>query len=270
MEMVNHLRKFPALLFKGKAVEEAIPPAPEFKIIETLIDQELALNLKDIHKLDIDAKSALLKLEFTNDDRARVSLQGQLKAAENQPSPILEAQREGSTQSVFLKFPTALQPIHCQLLISLYLPNSYRQSIAIQSTSGDIHIKSGHLADLQLSTISGNLNIAALRAKSHRLKTISGCISLSNIEGTIDATSTSGDITIEASAIDNKIHINTTSGNSIIKLPSGSGILLDGMTITGKLVQPLKRANPAWGKTEYRTDEICLRSISGDLQLIQE
>ncbi len=270
MEMVNHLRKFPALLFKGRAIEEATPSAPALIIVETLINQELPLNLKNIHKLNINSKSALLRVEFINDEMARISLQGQLKAPENQASPKLEAQREGSLQRVSLEFPSTLQPIHCQLLIKLYIPNSYKHSINIKSTSGTLDIKGGNLEELQLSTISGDLKIEDLRANRHILKTISGSISLSNTEGSIEAFSTSGDIAIDSSSIGNNISINTTSGNSIIKLPFKTEPLLDGITATGRLIQLPEGVHKASELIAASTEKLYLRSVSGDFQLLQK
>jgi|GEM_PF-6518460 len=268
MDMVNHLRRFP-LLFKGKGVAEAEAQATPDLVIDISIDEELTLALQDIQYLHINSKSALLELEFKDIENAHFQLVGQLKSTAGSLQPSFQAKKEKNTQYINIQFFTMLKPIHCLLILKVALPLSYSNSLTIKSTSGAITAKGGSLNSLNLSTISGSLNIKNLVADRLSANSISGDINISSTKGSLELTSTSGNIIIDAASYLNKIHINTASGNSLINLPFEAGYSLDCKSSTGKLIYTSDIKLQTNNTLELNQRQIYFRSVSGDFELIK-
>lgn len=101
--------------------------------------------------------------------------------------------------------------------VEVYLPANYQNSLTVTSTngtidfgnkimklssfrsdttSGQITIESGTADLIYLSTTSGSLNIGSLEGKEIRLDSTSGLITCKELIGSVDYTSTSGDINV--------------------------------------------------------------------------
>ena len=270
MDMVNHLRRFP-LLFKGRGVVETeVQTNLDLEIIDISIDEELTLDLYDIHKLHINSKSALLELEFKDIEKAHFQLIGQFRSIVGGIQPSFQEKKEKNTQYINIQFSTMLKPIHCQLILKVSLPLSFGNCMTIESTSGGIIAKGGNLVSLNLSTVSGALNIKNFVGDKLIANTISGNINISNSKGSLELASTSGNMIIDTTSCVNKIRINTTSGNSVINLPYESDYALDSKTSTGKLIHPSDVGLNTNQTHHYNKEEIFLRSVSGDFELIKE
>jgi len=139
----------------------------------------------------------------------------------------------------------------------IYLPNSYRESLNIESTSGDINIKNNNMTmkDVVIKTISGDINISAnITANKVSIETISGDVVSSLLDASIKVKTTSGDI--ELKDIIGNININSISGDVEI---NSFDIIGDSniKTISGDV--EVKRIN---GSVEYKTN-----TISGDIRV---
>lgn len=103
--------------------------------------------------------------------------------------------------------------------IEVYLPASYRETLTvtttdgnidltnvelqlsrlrIDSTAGTVDIKSAAASGIHLSTTSGLLNLGSLEAKDIRLDTTSGSVICDRLAGKVEYTSTSGNADIKS------------------------------------------------------------------------
>lgn len=105
--------------------------------------------------------------------------------------------------------------------IEVYLPASYSESLTVTTTDGDIDFTNAELqlsqlridstagtvdvgaactSGIYLSTTSGTLRLGSLKAGHIRLETTSGTVSCDKLAGTVEYTSTSGDLEVKAAA----------------------------------------------------------------------
>ena len=101
---------------------------------------------------------------------------------------------------------------------NISLPSDFEfSSVKLKSTSGDINFLSSAADEITAESTSGNINIENIRGDFADIGTVSGDITLSDIRNDkISVSSISGDITAFDSLAQEKISINSTSGNVIL------------------------------------------------------
>ncbi len=127
--------------------------------------------------------------------------------------------------------------------------------------SGDIRVNSspGHL---QLKTGSGDIrlgNIAGAGALAG-----SGDIEVAHLSGNLNAKTGSGDVTVQC-AVSGQIHSTAASGDITVGVPTGTAVLQDCSTVSGRLRSELQGTD-APAETEHQL-ELHARTVSGDIAL---
>ncbi len=141
------------------------------------------------------------------------------------------------------------------LQLDVYIPDSYRNALTINSYSGDIYLNDDINREIIINTVSGFINAERIECNNFICQTVSGDISLKDIicMGTLDARNTSGVISLERIETQN-IKSATVSGNLRI---SGNVGNVNVETVSGPVEVLL---------TGLR-GQIALTGIAGDISL---
>lgn len=103
----------------------------------------------------------------------------------------------------------------------------------LHSTSGDITADRISTQNCRVNTTSGNITADGISVKTCQVDTTSGSITLKGISGNMDATSTSGEISLQYAEFANNINVQTASGSTEIKLPQSAEFHLKYSTASG-------------------------------------
>ncbi len=160
------------------------------------------------------------------------------------------------------------------LKLDIYLPKSYSESVSINTVSGDLNIEGFDMDGFNFSSVSGNLNALSLSTKDSGMNTTSGDAVIKGFCGNLRFSSVSGDIDIKYSNFNSNLKINTTSGESKIKLPESSGFSLKFDSVSGSTHSnfPLStKEKPGSHHSEALlgngTNRIEVNTVSGDLDI---
>ena len=179
--------------------------------------------------------------------------------------------------------------------LEINIPENEYQSLSIKTTSGDILAKGMHVkklgvisssGDIQLEngtvenqmiikTSSGDINTNVQNSKTASVSTLSGSMLLKNISGTINAKSSSGDISIHPNDKIEGISVEALSGDVLIqtnkkelpfdinfKAKSGDGL------VKGRNVNyTVKSEHIIVGKISTGTIKLKVRTSSGDFMI---
>ena len=118
--------------------------------------------------------------------------------------------------------------------IKIYLPYSHMNSIAINSTSGNITIENNAISKyFTLETISGNVKTDNIESQEMNIKTVSGNVSCKTLVATNAFCSTvSGDYSVEF-VKSNVLNLESISGSIIIKEADSS---INATSISGNIM----------------------------------
>lgn len=104
-------------------------------------------------------------------------------------------------------------------------------SAELNTVSGDIDYR-GDCENFGANSTSGDVRYEG-GAAGVRANTVSGDVTLSGSCGSVDANTISGDLKVLSAVCPKKLSFNTTSGETMLKLPAGSGFTLSMSSVSG-------------------------------------
>lgn len=135
------------------------------------------------------------------------------------------------------------------------LADGTRGALSVRSVSSDVLVRD-HTGDLSVGTVSGTA-------------TASGALSR------VSVTTVSGDVTLDCLAAHSVCHVRTVSADVAVRLPSGHGVGVEAVTVTGRVVlDGVERTDRRPGRTsvDHRdaaaTCFVSAQTVSGDLNVL--
>jgi lia operon protein LiaG len=219
------------------------------------IDEVKEFEIGSIDKVFINAISTDVNIILSKDNKIKLQLNG--TSSDMSRAPKLEASQSGDKLDISIKYPKQIMSIinfNLDTKLDVYIPESYKKSINIETVSGEINMDKFKVEDFKVHTTSGDVDISSIVAKEAELSSVSGSISIKEIYSESNSFSTtSGDIKIEAITGDikaksvsgsikalykefnNDIYAKTVSGDVDLKLPQESQFKVDFSTTSGEL-----------------------------------
>lgn len=219
------------------------------------IDEIKEFDIKAINDVSVNAVSSDVNIILSKENNIKVHFYG--TTSELSRAPKLEVNLNGDKLDISIKYPKQIMSLisfNLDTKLDVYIPETYRKSINIETvsgeisidkleadnfkvhtTSGDVNINSIVASVTDFSSVSGTINIKELFSKNNELKTTSGDIKVEKVTGDIRANSVSGSITALYKEFDNEIEARTVSGDVDLSLPQGSEFKVDFSTTSGEL-----------------------------------
>jgi DUF4097 and DUF4098 domain-containing protein YvlB len=136
-------------------------------------------------------------------------------------------------------------------------------TLNLSSASGDIDVLGSNLDYLNLNNSSGSINFNNITTSTEtKLTTSSGDIIESGILGTVNGTTSSGDIDLQFMNSLNNISLNSHSGSINLSISKNLGYKINYQTNSGDLNAPINQLSS--GDESVR---INVNTVSGDLNV---
>lgn len=219
------------------------------------IDETKEVDAKDIKKINIDTVSSYVNIILTKDNKVKAHFYG--STFDKNKAPKLGAKLSGSNLDITIKHSKQfifLGNFNLNTKLDIYIPESYKNDIVVETVSGEINIDKFEVNNFNASTtsgdikiisltanktnfdsISGTIDIKSLIAKNSDFETTSGHIKIEVVTGDIKAESVSGNIKIAYKDFNNDVSAETVSGDVELTMPEGSEFKIDFSTIVGDL-----------------------------------
>jgi DUF4097 and DUF4098 domain-containing protein YvlB len=152
--------------------------------------------------------------------------------------------------------------------LEVYLPLSYRNSISIKTSSGNIETSDLFCSKIALENSSGNISVKSITANAIDIKARSGNIDIGTVIGDVSVEISSGNIalsmvngSVNVSASSGKIDIGTVTGD--ISIVSSSG------NIRGERIQGSANLRARGGSIDFGTIDgnVTAETSSGNITL---
>lgn len=218
------------------------------------IDATKEFSKGNIKTINVETVSTDVNIITTKEDKIKVKFYGSTNSKKT--APYLEVNANGENLDVLIKYPVVISIVNgdVKTKLDIYIPESYKNNLKIDTTSGDAIIGSLQLDKFKFDTTSGDakinsltanetifdgtsgeVNVKSLLSKKNEFDTTSGDTKIENITGDILGGSVSGSFKFNYKDFENDISIDTTSGDVELKLPKKSEFKLDFDSSSGDL-----------------------------------
>lgn len=228
----------------------------------------------NINEINLNLNSQDIKVVNYNGDTLKV----QIKSHSTISDGLLDTEN-GNKLILNTRYDT---PGNASVLVSI--PHNFedRCILKIITSSGDINISNLSMNTLNLSTASGDIDVSGLTLDYLSLNNSSGDINFNNVTtstetklvsssgdiigngifGTVNGSTSSGDIDLQFKNSLNSTSLNTTSGSITLSIPRQLGYKINYETISGNL-------NSSSGQLSFGDESsiINVNTISGDLNI---
>ncbi|MBZ9623590.1 DUF4097 domain-containing protein [Clostridium sp. FP2] len=209
---------------------------------------------ENIKTINVETVSTDVNIITTKGDKIKINFYGNTNSKKT--APYLKANINGGNLDVLIKYPVVISIVNgnVKAKLDIYIPESYKNNLEIDTTSGDAIIGNLQLDKFKFDTTSGDakinvlttnetifdstsgeVNVKSLLSKKNEFDTTSGDIKIENITGDILGGSVSGSFKFNYKDFGNDINIDTTSGDVELKLPKKSEFKLDFDSTSGDL-----------------------------------
>ena len=241
--------------------------------------------LNNIDTINLKFLSGTINFEYWDKNEISVTANGDVRSSSSIDD--IQIKKEISDKSIsfslFNSNSSFLDYIFSKdLSVTVKLPKSYNRSLNITSTSSNITIENNDFSSLDIKVTSGDINITNskinslsitstsgdmflnnIASQSSTLKDVSGRINTTNFSGDIDCKTVSGDINIDYSKLNPNNKISTTSGDTMLAIPSTETFSLEQSSISGDI-------HNNFTPTDNSTNKIKFSSTSGNLNIRQK
>lgn len=108
-------------------------------------------------------------------------------------------------------------------------------TVSIDVNSGQVHLNSLSVLELNHEVSSGNVNIDSLAVGSGNFEISSGNVDLKNYTGKLKADISSGKFAVQMDQLTDSVDINVSSGIASLDLPNDANFTLEGKVSSGKI-----------------------------------
>lgn len=234
----------------------------DYAINDSINEIDFNLNSQDIKVTNYDGENLKIQIKSNN------SITSDLLQAENDNKLILNTRYDTpDNASISVSIPYKFKD-KCILRIitssgDISVSNLAMNTLNLSSGSGDIDILGSTIDYLSLNDSSGNINFNNITTSTEtKLDTSSGNIIGSGTLGTVNATTSSGDIDLQFINSLNNISLNTHSGSINLSIPKNLGYKINYETSSGYLNSPNNQLS--FGDENAL---INVNTVSGDLNV---
>jgi lia operon protein LiaG len=266
-----------------------------FTVATEKINESKTFKPEEISEIEVSLVSTDLNIIPTTRGEIIVHFYGEVSTNIKRNIPELVAYKTGD--KLFVETLTSKDIIVFgfnieRTTMDIYIPEIMLEEFKINVVSGDVIMQDIETAQLNLKTVSGDIKIEELIAEKIRTSSTSGDIIVNDYTGDMDASSTSGDISltdgrenedVDASTVSGDILIEqdavsdmklgSTSGDIRVKLPEDSQFYLDINTVSGDIKQDFSLKVISSGRRDLEgevgdgDERIMVHTVSGDVTI---
>ncbi|GAB6087697.1 DUF4097 family beta strand repeat-containing protein [Alkaliphilus crotonatoxidans] len=242
---------------------------------EHKVNQEEVINITDISNITISTDSVPIRLYVVEGtDELKAHYYGSVQT--NGAPPELELKQSGNKivvrenrrekMNVGFNFEN--------LSMDIYLPKQYQKELSLHSISGDVLMDKLQLSKIEAETISGKISLDGAILERGFFKSTSGNIEINHYLGELRGETVSGHLAVELAGLEDKVDINSISGDIKVALPSDSSFKLMANSTSGKItsdfpmtVNGKSKSNTLEGIVGKGEHELELKTISGNINI---
>ena len=237
------------------------------------IDEVTTFGIDQLKEIYIHSVSSDVSVFSTDEEDIKINFYSRSTLRSEKPLPKLITNLEGSKLKIEIKYPKVIF-YNTNVVLDVYIPQDYRESIIIDTASADVDISNLHLNNFLCKTASGDLRIESLDSDNLTLNTASGDVDIVDFSGNLKADLVSGDIDVGYKVFDNNVDIKTISGKVKIDLPQNAEFYLKTNTVSGEVVArfpitiiSFNKMNQLEGTVGIGDNRIIVDTVSGDIYL---
>ena len=256
------------------------------------IDEERFYDLDDIKDLKFSISSAEIRVKVVNSDKLRVHLHG----SSSGQKPFLDDRESGNNLSIEVKRKPGLGFSRSNLILNIEIPKRYDRNLELNSSSDNISLPDLELENLYIDMSSGDLSIENLtvrnfifesssgkltanKIKSYesRLNLSSGSVLIDSFTGDLDVKMSSGDLEVMYTDFNNRISVDSSSGDIVIALPKDVNFELEAEVSSGKIIceYPItilggQDRDQLKGTVGSGVNRINVETSSGDISILRD
>ena len=237
------------------------------------IDEVTTFGIDQLKEIYIHSVSSDVSVFSTDEEDIKINFYSRSTLRSEKPLPKLITNLEGSKLKIEIKYPKVVF-YNAKVVLDVYIPQDYRESIIIDTASADVDISNLHLNNFLCKTASGDLRIESLDSDNLTLNNASGDVDIVDFSGNLKADLVSGDIDVGYKVFDNNVDIKTISGKVKIDLPQNAEFYLKTNTVSGEVVArfpitiiSFNKMNQLEGTVGIGDNRIIVDTVSGDIYL---
>ncbi len=236
------------------------------------ISDEKVFESADIKNIAIDDVHTNINVIPTSENRIKVQLYGLL---ENKKEPDYNLSTNINNGILTIEVKSRKYELlnwKRNHRLDVFIPQSYSNDLSIKTTVGTTDIGRLDLNNLEVEATSGHILTKDMTTRSAKLENLSGRIELSGFAGQLDATNSSGGITVSYKEFNsNTLNLKSNSGSVKLQLPQNSAFDLLAKSLSGsaKCSFPIEikktERNYIEGVVNGGTNKIIIESKSGNI-----
>jgi len=237
------------------------------------IDEVKTFGIDQLKEIYIHSVSSDVSVFSTDEEDIKINFYSRSTLKSEKALPKLITNLEGSKLKIEIKYPKVIF-YNTNVVLDVYIPQDYRESIIIDTASADVDISNLDLNNFLCKTASGDLRIESLDSDNLTLNTASGDVDIVDFSGNLKADLVSGDIDVGYKVFDNNVDIKTISGKVKIDLPQNAEFYLKTNTVSGEVVArfpitiiSFNKMNQLEGTVGIGDNRIIVDTVSGDIYL---
>jgi lia operon protein LiaG len=182
------------------------------------------------------------------------------------------------------------------LSLDIAVPSGYAKSLAVKTVSGGVKVEDHSYAGLALSTTSGDVEVGTVSATDFsmrstsgtlaalsvaavhvELSSVSGDIRIKGLTGATKAHTTSGSVAIRYTSAPASVDASSTSGGVTLEMPADAGFALDAHSTSGDITCrfPITITQSGTGGGNHALSgtvgkgggPVAVRTVSGDIRI---
>jgi len=237
------------------------------------IDEVKTFGIDQLKEIYIHSMSSDVSVFSTDEEDIKINFYGRSTLRSEKALPKLITNLEGSKLKIEIKYPKVIF-YNTNVVLDVYIPQDYRESIIIDTASADVDISNLDLNNFLCKTASGDLRIESLDSDNLTLNTVSGYVDIVDFSGNLKADLVSGDIDVGYRVFDNDVDIKIISGKVKIDLPQNAEFYLKTNTVSGEVVArfpitiiSFNKMNQLEGTVGTGDNKIIIDTVSGDIYI---
>jgi len=202
---------------------------------EELIEEK-TVSVTGLKALTIDSISSDIHVISESRTDVYVQLKGYYKNDPGYTPPKLNITEVGNVVKIEIEHKKSILGLdRLSLDLLVIVPESYKDKVVIETTSGDIDVQSGVYTSLDIETVSGKIETLGTDAEQANIASTSGHINLRDFMGELNAETISGNLDIQLEKVTSDVEISSISGDVELSVPQTEAFGVNISSTSGKV-----------------------------------